>query len=193
MRCRSGQGVQSFGGQLKAVLDPQRVFEEIGLKTGNTLLDVGCGGGRFSIAGAEIVGAQGEVYAFDASEERLAPLQEAIAEQNLANIKPFVDDVAEHISLSDNWIDVCLMANVFHELAEEGTIEDGLREIRRVVKPDGILAVVDWRKDAEGAHGPPLSVRLSPEEVEGIVRKCGFKKERTVHVGPYHYLVVFST
>jgi len=62
-----------------------------------------------------------------------------------------------------------------------------------VLKPDGILAVVDFRKDAEGAHGPPLSVRLSPEEVQEVVDKHGFKKERSVHVGPYHYLVVFST
>jgi len=192
MRHKSGQVVYGSGGHLGTVLDPQRVLGEIGVKSGDILLDVGCGGGRFTIPAAEIVGAGGKVYAFDASEERLAPLKGAITERVLGNIEAFVDDVAEHISLDDDWIDVCLMANVFHELAENGTTKSGLREIRRVLKPRGVLAVVDFRKDAEGAHGPPPSVRLSPEEIEGVARKYGFKMERSVHVGPYHYLVVFS-
>jgi SAM-dependent methyltransferase len=120
MQRKSEQRKHGFGRHLEAVLDPQRVFEEIGLKTGDTLLDVGCGGGRFSIPGAEIVGAQGKVYAFDASEERLAPLKDTIRERDLANIEAFVDDVTQHISVEDNWIDVCLMANVFHEIVEKG-------------------------------------------------------------------------
>jgi ubiquinone/menaquinone biosynthesis C-methylase UbiE len=186
-------GRPGSGGHPGTVLEPQRVFEEIGLESGDTLLDGGRGGGRFSIPGAEIVGERGKVYAFDASEERLAPLREAITERNLANIEAFVDDVTKHISVSDNGIDVCLMANVFHGLVERDTIEYALREIRRVLKPDGILAAVDLKKNAERPPGPPPSVRLSPEEVEELVDKHGFKKERSVHVGPYHYLVVFST
>lgn len=191
MRHESQQVVHGFGGDLGASVDPSRVFEETGLKSGDTLLDVGCGGGRFSIPAAEIVGERGMVYAFDVSEERLASLKETIAKRDLANIEAFVADVTEHISVGDKWIDVCLMANVFHELVENGAIESGLSEIRRVLKPDGILAVVDFKKDVEGPHGPPLSVRLSPEEVEQVVGKYGFKKERSTEVGAYHYLALF--
>lgn len=193
LRHKSGQAGHGSGGRLGAVLDPQRVFEEIGLESGDALLDVGCGGGRFSIPGAEMIGEEGKVYAFDVSEERLAPLKEAIAERNLSNIEAFVDDVTKHISVSDNGIDVCLMANVFHGLVERDTIEYALREIRRVLKPDGILAVVDFKKDVERSPGPPRSVRLSPEEVEEAVAKHGFEKGYSVDIGPYHYLVSFDS
>ena len=186
-----GQVVHGFGGHPGAVLDPRQVFEEIGLKSGDTLLDVGCGRGRFSMPASEIVGAQGKVYAFDLSEERLLPLKEAIAELNLTNIEVFLGDVTEHISVEDSMIDVCLMANVLHELFEKGTIEDGLREIMRVLRPDGILAVVDFKKNVERPPGPPLSVRLSPREVGEVVARYGFEKGRSIDVGPHHYLALF--
>lgn len=186
-------GRPGSGGHPGTVLEPQRVFEEIGLESGDTLLDGGRGGGRFSIPGAEIVGEQGKVYAFDASEERLAPLREAITERNLANIEAFVDDVTKHISVSDNGIDVGLMANVFHGLVERDTIEYALREIRRVLKLDGILAVVDFKKNAQRPPGPPPSVRLSPEEVGEVVAKHGFEKGHSVDIGPYQYLVLFDS
>ena len=89
---------------------------------------------------------------------------------------------------------VCEVAScgVFdYSFLENGTIESGLSEIKRVLKPDGILAVVDFKKEVEGPHGPPLSVRLRPEEVEQLVGKDGFKKERITEVGVYHYLILF--
>lgn len=123
----------------------------------------------------------------------MAPLREAITERNLANIEAFVDDVTKHISVSDNGIDVGLMANVFHGLVERDTIEYALREIRRVLKLDGILAVVDFKKNAQRPPGPPPSVRLSPEEVGEVVAKHGFEKGHSVDIGPYQYLVLFDS
>jgi ubiquinone/menaquinone biosynthesis C-methylase UbiE len=65
-------------------------------------------------------------------------------------------------------------------------------EIRRVLKPGGVLAIVDFKKDVERPPGPPLSVRLNAGEVENVVRQCGFERVRAVEVGPYHYLILFA-
>jgi len=186
------EGRHSFGGHLDSVLEPLRVLNEIGLTTGNTLLDVGCGEGRFSVPASKMVGVEGRVYALDASEERLAVLRGTIAEQSIANIEAFLGDVTERISVDDYSVDVCLMANVFHELVEEGGIKGEMGEIRRVLKPDGVLAIVDFKKDVERPPGPPLSVRLDAGEVENVVRQHGFERIRAVEVGPYHYLILFA-
>lgn len=186
------EGRHSFGGHLDSVLEPLRVLNEIGLTTGNTLLDVGCGEGRFSVPASKIVGVEGRVYALDASEERLAVLRGAIAGQSIANIEAFLGDVTERISVDDDSADVCLMANVFHELVEDGVIKGEMGEIRRVLKPDGVLAIVDFKKDVERPPGPPLSVRLDAREVENVVRQYGFERIRAVEVGPYHYLILFA-
>lgn len=187
---RSSARRYGAGGHLAAVLDPNRVLEEIGLETGDTLLDVGCGEGRFSAPASKIVGVEGRVYALDAFEERLAVLRGTIAEQSISNIEAFLGDVTERISVDDDSVDVCLMANVFHELVENGVIKGEMGEIRRVLKPDGVLAMVDFKKDVERPPGPPQSARLDPGEVENVLGQYGLEKARSVEIGPYHYLIL---
>ncbi len=38
--------------------------------------------------------------------------------------------------------------------------------------------------------GPPLSIRLSPEQVEELIVKYGFRKDKVIEAGPYHYQMV---
>ena len=67
-----------FGGNFSNLLDAEKVLREIELKTSNTLLDIGCGEGRFSIPASEIVGGNGKVYAIDISENTINILKEEI-------------------------------------------------------------------------------------------------------------------
>lgn len=82
------------------------------------------------------------------------------------------------------------MSTVLHDLVGDGTHETALRETRRVLKPEGRLAVVEFKKLA-GSPGPPVEVRLSPQEVEALLRPHAFEVVRTLDVGPYHYLSMF--
>ena len=66
-----------------------------------------------------------------------------------------------------------------------------LTEIARVVKPTGILAVMEFKK-IDGPPGPPIHIRLSPAEVADRLAPYGFKKERSVDVGPYNYLIMLK-
>ena len=179
-------------GNLGPALDPERVLQEIGLKPGQTMLDVGCGEGRFSVIAAAIVGAEGKVLAFDISEERIEALRRTIEEQSLDQIEAFVADVTETIPVPEGTVDVCFVANVLHELVEDGTARGGLSEVRRVMRPDGILAILEFKKDVDRPPGPPLSVRLSPEDLEGLLSQHGLDLVSTTGVGSYHYLSLFA-
>ncbi len=66
-----------------------------------------------------------------------------------------------------------------------------MNEIARVLKPGGRLCIIEFKKVEDGP-GPPLSVRLSPEETEEVVAPLGFVKDRVTDVGPFHYLIAAS-
>jgi ubiquinone/menaquinone biosynthesis C-methylase UbiE len=178
--------------RLHAALDPEGILLGIGVKEGTVVFDAGSGEGRFALPAASIVGSQGRVYAADTSKERIATLRRAAETQDLDQIEAFVADVTEKVPLPGTIADVCLVANVLHGFVEDGTILGALREIRRLLKPEGVLAVLEFKKDVERPPGPPLSIRLSPDELEALLRKHGFELKSTTEVGSFHYLSLFS-
>lgn len=137
---------------------------------------------------SKIVKDKGRVYAIDAYEPSLDGLKREIEEFQIGNIEVVLADMTLNIPLEDNLIDMCVMANVLHGFASEGTLETVLDEIKRVLKPGGIFAVVEFNK-VEGPPGPSYDVRLSPETVEQILEEHGFGIGGTEEVGKYHYLV----
>ena len=172
------------------LIDLEKTLEEIGLKSGMTLLDAGCGEGSFSIPASKIVGSNGKVYAIDISEEAINILKEKIKEKGIRNIEAFTGDITKKLSLEDESIDICLMVNILHGLVAGKKVKNTLKEMFRVLRPNGILAIVDFKK-IKGPPGPPLSLRMSPEEVEEIIGKYGFKKKKFVEAGRYHYAITF--
>ena len=173
------------------LVDPELVFNELPLEKNITFLDIACGFGKYSLRTAEIIGQGAIIYAIDLWPEGIAALLQEVAEKNIKNIWASLGDVSEYLPLRDNSIDVCLMATVLHDLIQARTDTAALKEISRVIKPSGELAIIEFKK-IDGPPGPPLGVRISAEEVEEIVSPCGFRKKRTVTVGPYNYLIRFS-
>jgi len=186
----SPQGHEHAGKSSKAYLNAERVLQGTGLKSGDKFLDVGCGDGYFSIAAAKIIGNKGKVYAIDSYEGSIVVLQQQIQRENIRNIEAIVADVTQKMPLPKAIIDVCLMANVMHGFLANGEVPSVMTEIARVMKVGSTLAVVEFQKVA-GPPGPPISIRMTPEELENLVSGYGFKKAKVVEVGPIHYAAMF--
>ncbi|MGD8665302.1 MAG: methyltransferase domain-containing protein [Desulfobacterales bacterium] len=182
----TGAGKSSFG-----LIDTATFFLELDLKKGITFLDVACGWGTYSLAVAEMIGNSGQVYAVDLWEEGIVNLREEAASKEIQNIKAFVSDVAQHIPVEDDCVDVCLMATVLHDLVADRVDQPALKEIVRVMKKEGTLAIVEFLKK-EGPPGPPKPVRLSPEEVDQMLAVHGFQQKRCAEIGPDNYLQIFT-
>ena len=178
-------GKSSFG-----LIDVEAFYRELDLKKGITFLDVACGRGAYCLKASEIIGSAGTVYAVDLWQEGIEQLKASAVEENALNIKAFVSDAGRRIPLDDQVVDVGLMATVLHDFVEDQISKEVLHEVVRVLKPDGLLAIVEFKK-IEGPPGPPLHIRLSPEEVGDMLAPYGFTKERLVEVGPYNYLMLF--
>jgi ubiquinone/menaquinone biosynthesis C-methylase UbiE len=171
------------------MLDAMKILKDIGLIEGDRFLDAGCGDGYFSVAAAKVVGDGGRVYAFDVDRDAIGRLEKEIAEKKLANIEAKVADVSRVLPLEDESVDVVFISNVLHGLVANGESERALKEVARVTRHQGKLAVVEFKKN-ESPMGPPLSIRLSPEDVEMLALGFGFSKVVVQEAGPYHYSII---
>lgn len=173
------------------LIDQDRFFAVLGLRKGTVLLDVGCGIGSYALAVSGRMGARGRIHAVDLWQEGIDILTREIDRRRIRNIRPSVADVSRRMPVADWSIDVCLMATVLHDFIADGTAEGTLREVKRVLKPGGSLAVVEFEK-VEGPPGPPRAIRLAPDELDSVLAPHGFRLRSTTSIGPYTYLSVYG-
>lgn len=181
-----GAGKSSF-----ELIDRTTLFNELPISKGMIFLDMGCGSGNYTLAAAEILGSEGVLYSIDLWEEGIAFLREQASAKGINNIEAIVADIGEYIPVESSTVDICLVATVLHDLVQIGAAENALKEAARVLRPQGVLAVIEFNK-VDGPPGPPIHIRLTPEQVEEMVIPHGFGKTKIVAVGPYNYLMLFS-
>lgn len=179
------------GGSSFDQIDSEKLFREIQLQPGMTFLDVACGYGFYSIAASKYVGETGSVYAVDLWRAGIDHLSNHIRENNLNNIQPVLADVRKKIPIKSSSVDICLLSTVLHDFIHEKTEAGVLKEIQRLLKPGGKLAVVEFKK-MESYPGPPIEIRIAPVQVEKTVAPHGFMILKLIEIGEFHYLTLFS-
>jgi len=162
--------------------NPELVLDALSLASGMTLADVGSGPGFYTLPAAKRVGPAGRVYALDVDPKMLDLLRERAVADGVANIECLVSSEVR-LPLPDAAVDAALVASVLHETPKWVLL---LGEITRVLRPEGALVVVEWRKE-QTEMGPPLAERLTYEEVEGVLQAAGYDAIEPFEVGPYHY------
>ena len=109
------------------------------VQRGERMLDIGCGCGLDSFVAAMLVGPEGRVAGLDLTEEMLTWARTAQAAAGVANLS-FYEGSAEALPFEDEAFDVVLSNGVLNLIPDK---DAALREITRVLRPDGILAAAD--------------------------------------------------
>jgi ubiquinone/menaquinone biosynthesis C-methylase UbiE len=163
-----------------------RVFREhlarlAHLVAGESVLDIGCGTGTLAIVAKREVGAGGKVFGIDASPAMIARATSKAAKAGID--VSFENAVAEALPFPDAQFDVVLSTLMLHHLPRK-VRQQCVREIRRVLKPQGRVLVVDFgapqRKSGVLAHFHRHG-HVDPREVITLLDEAGL---RSIESGP---------
>ena len=163
------------------------------LNPGETVLDLGSGGGIDVLLSARRVGPTGKAYGLDMTDEMLALANENKRKSGLANVE-FLKGEIEHIPLPTNSVDVIISNCVINLSADKDRV---FAEAFRVLKPGGRLAVSDVVTKGDVPSEIRKSVlawvgcvagALEQDEYRGKLKAAGFEQvdlepTRTYRVG----------
>jgi ubiquinone/menaquinone biosynthesis C-methylase UbiE len=168
---------------------PEKVLAVFGIDRGvQDLVEFGCGYGTFTMAAAAI--ASGTVYALDIEPEMVKVVQRKCNEASITNVRAILRDfVAQGTGLADNSMDAALLFNILHHDEPLALIKEALR----VLKPNGVMAVMHWNYDLSTPRGPAMEIRPKPEQCIEWGKAAGFRfnEKYRYDLPPYHYGLLF--
>ena len=165
-------------------LDVGAVLAALDLRAGQTVLDAGCGNGYMAREFAQKVGDGGRVFAVDEDARAI----EAFTRENADRpVTALAGDITRPTGVPGSSVDLVYLSTVFHGFSRDQA-SGFLQEVRRVLKPGGRLAIVEFDKK-EMSSGPPLGIRLSPEELKKVV---AWPEAGNFRAGEHFYLQVFE-
>jgi ubiquinone/menaquinone biosynthesis C-methylase UbiE len=164
--------------------DPEAILAGIDLKRGMIFIDVGCGYGFFALPAARIVGPSGKVMGIDIDREGLRAIDESAAKEDLRNIEVITGRGEESVPCK-GCADVVFFGIVLHDFEDPIQV---LSNARRMLKPNGKLVNLDWRKEDTGM-GPPVSIRFDEQQASDMITRNGFRVNSVARSGAYHYIV----
>jgi ubiquinone/menaquinone biosynthesis C-methylase UbiE len=168
-------------------LDPYDLLRMLEVVPGSTLADLGCGPGFFTLPAAELVGPGGLVYAVDVQQEMVDALRSRLAQAGVRNVVVRRSSEVEP-SLPQGTVDLALLAYMLHEVEHRARF---LLATRRLLKPGGRIAVINW-KQTETPVGPPVDVKLAPEDVINDAKAAGLELSSFRSLNDYDYLLLFA-
>ena len=162
------------------------LIDELRLKPGMVIADVGAGSGYLSRRMAPLVAPGGRVVAVDIQPEMLALLAKTAADPRYANIEPLLGAVGD-TRLPAGSVDLAIMVDVYHELEYPHEV---LESIVRALKPGGLVAFVEYR--GEDPNVPIKSLhKMTEKQIRLEAGKHALTWERTSERLPWQHLVLF--
>ena len=168
-------------------LHPDTLLTELGLQAGQSVADIGCGPGFFTLPAARIVGTEGQVFAADIQGEMLTAVRSRAAEAGLTNVHVVKTSDAE-IPIPSASCDFVLLFFVLHEIGQRAHF---LHRAARLLKPEGKIEVLEWRTDGV-KEGPPAEDRVDAAELEADAQAAGLRVIEQREVSERYYLATLG-
>lgn len=163
----------------------QRILDLSGLRSGESVLDVGCGTGTLAVLAKETVGPSGTVCGVDASAEMLVRARSKAARAGV-DVR-FENAAAQALPFTASSFDLALSTMMLHHLGPAARRELAI-ESRRVVKPGGRVLVVDFATSPAAGRGLTGHLRhrhghVDLSEIVKLLEDAGFHPVESGAVG----------
>jgi len=168
---------------------PDQVVESIALKPGQSIADIGCGGGYFSLRFAEMVGKEGRVYAIDTKPEFLEYVKNSAKEKGLDNVVPMLIS-GDKLDLPQKSLDFIFMRNVTHHIPNR---VEYFRNLKQFLKTDGKIIIIEYKR------GKPFTFRgifrhyIPKETIIQEMEEAGYLVEKEFDFLPEQHFTIYTT
>ena len=181
----------------QAELDVPKLVEQLDLKPGMTVADVGAGFGATTVVLGKWIGS-GRVFATDIGARQLGVIRDYVKREGLTNVT-VLEGAAASTNLPEACCDAVLLQHVYHHVKE---IEPFNKSLLSSLKPGGRLAIVDFvptkgsqipngvPANREG-HGIPISVVIAEVSATGLTFVKTIDKWPPGDKNPVGFLVLF--
>lgn len=175
-----------------ALIDSRRVVRDAGILPGMHVADFGCGrSGHFILPLRHAIGAHGQVYAVDLVKDHLAGLENLCAMHGMTNVTSVWGDFEREggVSIPSETLDAIFLVNTLPRMTN---VEDFAGEVERLLKGDGRLFVIDWKRRVPHPVAPEMHRRMEMADAEALLARYGWRKTDEVPVSGTHWGAQFQ-
>lgn len=170
-----------------------KMIDFIGIKEGDHVADIGCGGGYFSYEFSRLVGDSGKVYSTEINSDALKYLEDFTKKYNIKNIETIVTKMND-AKLPKDSVDVIFMCSMFHAVYItdiEYVKDDFIFSMKKGLKPGGRIVVVD-NNITSGDTPPYYGPGIMPELIISQLHYYGFKLVKREEFLPQRFVLIFE-
>jgi arsenite methyltransferase len=166
---------------------PQEVLAALAVRAGETIADIGCGSGYFTVRLAPQVGEKGQVLAVDVDPDMIRYLNRRLRDAGLRNVRTILAEPADPL-LPDASVDRFLIVDTWHHIEDQSGY---LALMKKMLKPGGQVVMIDFQKK-ELPLGPPLEMKIAREDLVRQMEGGGYRLLKEHTFLPYQYFLVFT-
>ena len=164
-----------------------RMLANMGIESGMTICDMGCGNGFYSLKMASLVGPKGRVLAVDIQPEMLALLRKRAEAEQIENISPILGSIYNP-RLPTESVDLILLVDVYHEFSHP---ERMLTAMHAALKPQGLVVLLEYRAEDPAVPIKPLH-KMSKEQIMKEFPANGFRLAKEFEKLPWQHMMFFA-
>lgn len=167
---------------------PDQILEILALQPGQTIADIGAGGGYFSLRFADAVGKSGMVYAIDTNPEFLEFIRTSAEEKGLNNIKTTLVK-EDKLTLPKKILDFLFLRNVYHHLQNR---VEYFRNLKEFLKPDGKIVIIEYKRGGSFSFQRIFGHYVLKEKIVKEMEEAGYQLKNDYDFLPKQSFTVYS-